>query len=82
MDTKDKDIRKEENELRREERERHIPDLEAQRVLAEGKERRRNGTKRTNKLWLWLGILILVFILLYWLFTIGIFDSLTGAANG
>lgn len=82
MDTKDKDIRKEENELRREERERHIPDLEAQRVLAEGKDRRRNGTKRTNKLWLWLGILILVFILLYWLFTIGIFDSLTGAANG
>lgn len=82
MDTKDKDIRKEENELRREERERHIPDLEAQRVLADGKDRRRNGTKRTNKLWLWLGILILVFILLYWLFTIGIFDSLTGAANG
>lgn len=82
MDTKDKDIRKEENELRREERERNIPDLEAQRVLADGKNRRRNGTKRTNKLWLWLGILILVFILLYWLFTIGIFDSLTGAANG
>lgn len=82
MDTKDKDIRKEESELRREERERHTPDLEAQRLLAEGKDRKRNGSKRVNKLWLWLGILILVFILLYWLFTIGIFDSLTGAANG
>ena len=74
MDTKD---------TKHEER-RHdvLPNEEAQRLRAEGKDRRNNGTRRVNKLWLWLGVLILVFILLWWLYSIGTFEALTGVTNG
>ena len=43
---------------------------------------RRHHTATTNRLWIWLGVIILIFILLYWLFSIGIFEDLTGYFNG
>lgn len=68
-----------ENESR-ERREAHNETAES--LTANGRNRDRKNTVKTNRLWMWLGVLVLVFILLYWLFTIGIFDSLTGAMNG
>ncbi len=49
---------------------------------AEGKNRKRNSTVRTNKLWMWLGVIVLVFIILYWLFAIGTFEDFLGVFNG
>ncbi len=40
------------------------------------------ATRKTNRLWLRLGVLTLIFILLYWLFSIGIFEDLIGYFNG
>ncbi len=74
MDTKERHIK--ENERRED------PDTLAQSLTANGKNRKRQDTKKTNRLWLWLGVLILVFILLYWLFSVGIFADLTNSVNG
>ena len=75
MDSKD---------TRREEirREHGLPEEEARRLRADGKVRHNNSTRKVNRLWLWLGVLILVFILLWWLYSIGTFEALTGVANG
>lgn len=37
---------------------------------------------RTSRLWVWLGVLVLIFILLYWLFAIGTFGDLANWFNG
>lgn len=37
---------------------------------------------RSNRLWVWLGVLVLIFILLYWLFAIGTFGDLANWFNG
>lgn len=71
MDTKD--TKREVHELANE---------EAQRLKAEGKVRRNNNTRKTNRLWLWLGVLILIFILIWWLYSIGTFEALSGVTNG
>lgn len=57
-------------------------DLIADSLRADGKNRKRESTRRTNKLWLWLGVLVLVAILLYWIFSIGIIGSLNDSFNG
>jgi hypothetical protein len=74
MDTKDT-----RNEIRKEH---GLANEEAQKLRAEGKIRKNNGTRRVNRLWLWLGVLILIFILLWWLYSIGTFEALTGVTNG
>ena len=74
MDTKDT-----RNEIRKEH---GLASEEAQKLRAEGKIRKNNGTRRVNRLWLWLGVLILIFILLWWLYSIGTFEALTGVTNG
>lgn len=55
----------------------------------EGKNIRRNRQdnddlqpSRSNRLWVWLGVLVLIFILLYWLFAIGTFGDLANWFNG
>ncbi|MDE6512485.1 MAG: hypothetical protein K2L00_10420 [Muribaculaceae bacterium] len=55
----------------------------------EGRNIRRNRQEdndiqpsRTNRLWVWLGVLVLIFILLYWLFAIGTFGDLANWFNG
>lgn len=70
-----------ENKDRKESHEELI-NQEAERLRAEGKVRRNNGTRRVNRMWLWLGVLILIFILVYWLFSIGTFEAILGTTNG
>lgn len=55
---------------------------EAKELMADGKNRKRNSTFKINKLWLWLGVIILIFILFWWLFSIGTFEDIIGTANG
>lgn len=76
MDTKEKHVK--ENESVRHDN----ADMIADSLKARGKERKRNGTARVNKLWLWFGVMILIFILLFWLFSMGIFGDLTSYFNG
>ena len=73
MDRKEKHVR--ENRGARE-------DLIADSLPAKGKENKNNSTVRTNKLWMWLGVIVLIFILLYWLFAIGTFGDLMDWFNG
>lgn len=58
------------------------PDQIENSMTAKGKNRKRQDTVKTNKLWIWLGIIVLIFILLYWLFAIGTFEDLIGYFNG
>lgn len=73
MDSKEKHIKENESVN---------ADLIADSMRAEGKERHRENTRKINRLWLWLGVLILIAILLYWLFSIGLIGDLSGASNG
>ncbi|MDE6812130.1 MAG: hypothetical protein K2J15_07255 [Muribaculaceae bacterium] len=58
------------------------PDQIAESMPAEGKNHKRKDTVRTNRLWMWLGIIVLIFILLYWLFAVGTFEDMLGVFNG
>ena len=78
MDTKERHIR--ENEPHRHDD--VNADLIADSLKANGKNEKRNSTKRINKLWLWLGVLVLILILPYWLFVLCGFWDLGGGANG
>lgn len=40
------------------------------------------ATPRSSRLWVWLGVLVMIFILLYWLFEIGTFGDLANWFNG
>lgn len=89
MDTKERHIRENESKERREERlekenlhDVDNSDLIADSLKANGKKRKNNSTTRINKLWLWFGILILIVILFWWLFSLGLFGDATGAFNG
>lgn len=86
MDTKERHIRENESNARREEelRRNESPnsDLISESLMAEGKMRKRHDTRKTNRLWLWLGVIVLVFILLFWLFAIGTFGDLVNWFNG
>lgn len=50
--------------------------------LQESRERKEEGTQKSSRLWVWLGVLVLIFILLYWLFAIGTFGDLANWFNG
>lgn len=50
--------------------------------LQESREQKEVGTQKSSRLWVWLGVLVLVFILLYWLFAIGTFGDLANWFNG
>ena len=48
-------------------------------------ESRRNDDivpSRSSRLWVWFGVLVLIFILLFWLFYIGTFGDLANWFNG
>lgn len=57
-------------------------------MLHEGKNLQQNRKNddiepsRTSRLWVWLGVLVLIFIILYWLFAIGTFGDLANWFNG
>lgn len=81
MDTKEKHVA--ENEARkREEQEYMTPDQIASSLPSRGKKHRNDSTRRVNNLWIWFGVLVLIIILLYWLFTAGLLGDLTGFFNG
>lgn len=82
MDRKEKHVRENESLEQRRAHERLDADQLAESMPANGRNRKRENTRKTNRLWLWLGVLVLIFILLYWLFTIGIFEDLAGYFNG
>lgn len=45
-------------------------------------ERRKNTVEKMNIRWLWFGVLVLIVILVWWLFSMGIFEDSAGIANG
>ena len=53
----------------------------ARSMEAEQKNKQREKTRRMNKLWLWLGVMFLVAILLWWIFSIGFFEDTSGVTN-
>lgn len=57
-------------------------DLIADKLRTDGKERKRRNTRRINNWWLWFGVIILIFLLVWWLWTMGIFGDMTGSFNG
>lgn len=86
MDTKERHIRENESRERREaeRRREEAPnaDLIAESLPANGKNEKRRNTIKINKLWLWFGVIVLIFILLFWLFAIGTFGDLADWFNG
>lgn len=50
--------------------------------LQEARERKEESSQKSSRLWVWLGVLVLIFILLYWLFAIGTFGDLANWFNG
>lgn len=46
------------------------------------RQNKEEGTQRSSRLWVWLGVLAMIFILLYWLFAIGTFGDLANWFNG
>ncbi len=66
----------------RENRSYETPDQIAGSMPTEGKTQKNKQTVKTNRLWMWLGIIVLVFILLYWLFAVGTFEDILGYFNG
>ena len=84
MDTKEKHIKENESNLKRdikEVREGYSEPL-AEGLVAEGRRNKNRGKAKSNRLWIWLGVLILIFILVWWLFSIGTFNDLLGTSNG
>lgn len=77
MDTRERHIR--ENEEHKHED--VNSDVIADGLRANGKNQKRESTKRVNKLWLWLGVLVLVAILIWWLFTYVIAFDVAGDEN-
>ena len=86
MDTKEKHIRENEGVEKRELREQRAtsvePGMTADSLRAEARNNKRNDTRKITRLWLWLGVLVLVAILLWWLFSIGLLEDLAGVFNG
>lgn len=79
MHTKIKVMEKNDKPTKDEIREnRELVSHEANQLRADGKKRHNESTRKINKLWLWLGVIILIFILLWWLWSIGIFNDLSG----
>ena len=56
-------------------------DLISRSMEAEQKDKERTHTRRLNKLWIWLGVLFLIAILLWWIFSIGFFEDTSGFTN-
>ncbi len=50
--------------------------------LQESRKNNDLGPQGGSRLWVWLGVLVLIFILLYWLFAIGTFGDLANWFNG
>lgn len=68
-------------------KERHIRENESHNEVADSlranaKNRKNNNILKNNRLWLWLGVIILIFILFWWIFGIGTAEDIVGTTNG
>lgn len=45
-------------------------------------ERHESSGKKWSRIWLWLGVIVLIIILLCWLFGIGTVEDISGVSNG
>ena len=50
-------------------------DMIARSLEAEQKGKQREHTRRMNRLWIWLGVMILVAILIWFIFGLGLFEA-------
>ncbi len=50
--------------------------------IEENRQRKDETPQQGSRLWVWLGVLVLIFILIYWLFAIGTFGDLANWFNG
>lgn len=87
MDTKEKHIKENESRARHEaelekEHAYGTPEQISESMPAEGKNHKRSDTGKVNRLWLWLGVICLILILIWWLFSMGIFEDYLGVFNG
>lgn len=82
MDTNEKHIRNNKSEINRESLNATNADMIANSLKANSRNRKRNSMEKTNRLWIWFGVLVLIIILLYWLFSIGLFEDISGIVNG
>lgn len=85
MNTNEKHIRDNKSEINRESlNAAHTDnaDMIVNSLKANSRNRKRNSMEKTNRLWIWFGVLVLIIILLYWLFSIGLFEDLSGIVNG
>ena len=56
-------------------------DLIADSLRVDAKKRRNENVAKNNRMWLWLGILVLVAILLYATFSMGLFEGMSHASG-
>ena len=54
----------------------------AGKTLEKSRQDNEVGTPKGSRLWVWLGVFVLIFIILYWLFAIGTFGDLANWFNG
>lgn len=55
---------------------------EGKNVEKERQNKEEVGPQRSSRLWVWLGVLAMIFLILYWLFYIGTFGDLADWFNG
>lgn len=55
---------------------------QAHELKREAQERRQKTIRKMNNWWLWFGVLVLVAILIWWLFSMGLAEDATGVING
>lgn len=55
---------------------------QAEELHERARERRNDTVKKMNNWWLWFGVLILIAILIWFLFSIGLFEDASGVING
>lgn len=56
--------------------------IQAEEIKRQAEARKRNTIKKMNNWWLWFGVLILVAILIWWLFSMGLAEDAQGVFNG
>jgi len=81
MDTKEKHIRENGKTEIRESREGY-DHLTGNSHEADRDADKYRGMRKINSLWLWIAILGMISILIWWLFSIGIFNDVIGSTNG